>query len=148
MVNPKRILLIEDDEHDQFFFAVAIHKIESASLYHIANNGLEALDKLKSSEDLPDLIITDIHMPVMDGIECLSEVKNIPHIRDIPVVVLSTDTSQIETVSKMGARAFVEKPGDTEVLQKLLEHILVMDFTAGGGISDQGFRAILSPHNL
>jgi CheY-like chemotaxis protein len=128
MKNPTLILLIEDNKHDQYFFSQAILQIPSATLYHIANNGKEALDKLRSSDPLPDLIFTDIHMPIMGGIECLSEIKTIPYLCDIPVIVLSSDTSKIEILTQMGVKVFIEKPSDYILLQKLLEETLKMNF--------------------
>ena len=147
MEKSTRILLIEDNKHDQYFFTQAILDIESAALYHIANNGQEALAKLKSSEALPDLIFTDIHMPVMDGIECLSEIIKIPIIQDIPVVVLSSDTTKIDILTQMGVKAFIEKPVDCKILQKLVEHVLCMDFVLGKNMLGHEFQAILSYPN-
>jgi CheY-like chemotaxis protein len=83
-------------------------------------------------------------MPVMDGIECLSEIVNIPIIRDIPVVVLSSDTSKIELLSKMGVKAFIEKPVDCRLLQRLVQQVLGMNFTSGRNPMDQDFQGILS----
>ena len=52
----KSILLVEDDEDDQFFFIEAMSKIENATLYAVANNGKEAIDWLENSPTLPDTI--------------------------------------------------------------------------------------------
>eukprot|EP01035_Chromulina_nebulosa_P054372 gene54372-74484_t len=74
MMQSKSILLVEDDKDDQEFFIEAIKDIENVTLYFVANNGKEALDKLRNSKVLPDLIFTDINMPVMNGIECLTAI--------------------------------------------------------------------------
>ena len=145
MENSKRILLIEDNKDDQFFFIQALKEIESVTLFHIANNGKEALDKLTSCAVLPDLIFTDIHMPVMDGVEYLSATIKMPLIRDIPVVVLSSDTSQMESISHLGVRAFIEKPTNCMVLQKLVEYVLDMGFMTDENAADcPGFQFILA----
>lgn len=145
MQNPTRILLIEDDRHDQYFFSQAILEIASAELWQIANNGREALDILRAADPLPDLIFTDIHMPIMDGVECVSEIKSMPYICDIPVVVLSSDTSKIEILTKMGVKIFIEKPGDYILLQRLLAHVLAMDFETKDNVE---LQAITSGHYL
>jgi len=143
MKNPTRILLIEDDKHDQYFFSQAILQTGPATLYLIANNGREGLDMLRSSDPLPDLIFTDIHMPLMDGVEFVSEIKTIPHLCDIPIIVLSSDTSKIEILIGMGVKIFVEKPSDYILLQKLLEQVLEMNFESDQEVDVQ---AILSHH--
>jgi|GEM_PF-250435 len=145
MEKSTQILLIEDNKHDQYFFMQALNEIESVTLFHIANNGKEALDKLTSSDALPDLIFTDIHMPVMDGIEYLSETAKMPLIRDIPVVVLSSDTSKMEAIRDLGVRAFIEKPTNCDILQKLVEYVLSMGFMTNKNADDcLGFQFIRS----
>ena len=149
MENQKQILLIEDNKHDQFFFIQALKEIESATLFHVANNGKEALEILTTNLTLPDIIFTDIHMPVMDGIKYLSETVNMPLIRDIPVVVLSSDPSQMETLRDLGARAFIEKPTNCDILHKLLEYVLTMGFmTTDKAAECLGFQFIRSDSNL
>jgi len=138
-----RILLVEDNKHDQYFFTHAIREIEHATLYHIANNGQEALNKLADPGILPDLIFTDINMPVMDGIECLSQILKNPEIKHIPVIVLSGDKKQIPIVRALGAKAFIEKPSDYSMLRKQIEHIISIYFVAQGQVSEK-FQTLLS----
>lgn len=124
MNTSKSILLIEDDEDDQEFFTEAISGIQSAWLYHIANNGKEAIDKLKNSIVLPDIIFTDVNMPLMNGFECFSELLKNPRTRHIPVVFLSTDTSQKELAYELGARGFIHKPSDAYTLSTKLSQVI------------------------
>ena len=130
MGRAKSILLIEDNKHDQYFFIQAINEIPNATLYGIAINGREALDKLRESDSLPDIIFSDINMPVMDGVECLAEMNKIPRIKDIPFVILSGDTSKVELLSQMGAKVFIEKPANCELLQRLIEKVIEMDLVS------------------
>jgi CheY-like chemotaxis protein len=149
MKKSTQILLIEDNKHDQYFFVQALKEIESASLFHVANNGKEALHKLASSDTLPDLIFTDINMPVMDGIEYLSETVKMPLIMDIPVAVLSSDTTKMETLRDLGVRVFIEKPEDCNVLQKLVEYVLDMSFMTSETSTDSlGFQFIRSNYDI
>src|SRR5688572_12982950 len=119
----KSILLIEDDKDDQFFFIEALNEIGNANIFDIVNNGKEALSKLEKSVILPDLIFTDINMPVMNGLECLSEIMRSPRLRNIPVVILSTDTGTIELVRILGAKAFIKKPVDSRTLREEIERM-------------------------
>jgi CheY-like chemotaxis protein len=114
------ILLIEDDEDDQGFFIEAISGIEHTMLYHIAKNGKDAIDKLKNSTVLPDIIFTDINMPLMNGVECFLELLKNPRTKNIPVVFLTSDTGQREFVYQLGAKGYIQKPSDSHTLSKQL----------------------------
>jgi len=140
----KKILLVEDDIDDQMFFVEAISEIKSAVLFGIANNGKEALNKLKRSVILPDLIFTDIHMPVMNGIECLAEIIKDPQIRNIPVVILSTDKGKAKLAHVLGAKAFIEKPSDSKILREQLEHHINLNFIIDSNVVNQSFPTVLS----
>lgn len=140
----KKIFLVEDDTDDQMFFAEAISEIKNAILFDIANNGKEALDKLKRSAILPDLIFTDINMPVMDGIECLTEIIKDPQIRNIPVVILSTDKGKAELARILGAKAFIEKPSNGKILREQLEQHINLNFIIESNIVNQPFQMALS----
>jgi CheY-like chemotaxis protein len=121
------ILLVEDNRLYQLLFIQVLKEIKHAILYDVVNNGREALDKLENSDTLPDFIFTDINMPVMDGIECLTEIKKNPKIKDIPVVVLSASTPQTELVKKLGAKVFLKKTSDGNTLREQLEQLLHSD---------------------
>ena len=127
MKTQKNILLIEDDHDDQFIFKEAIGKCADARLVHIANNGKEALDWLNTSTTLPDLIFSDINMPMMNGIDCYSEILKIPAICKVPVIFLSSDTSAIENVGKLGAKMFIKKGSDDVTLKMLIERVIKME---------------------
>lgn len=128
MKNIKSILLVEDDKDDQYFFIKALSEMDDVSLFSVANNGQEALDLLRAAETLPALIFMDINMPVMNGVECLSEMVVDPRIRDIPVVILTTSTEQREHVLKLGASAFIKKPYTNEALRNELIHAVNAGF--------------------
>jgi CheY-like chemotaxis protein len=133
------ILLVEDDKDDQEFFIEALSKIKNAMLYHIANNGKEALEKLKSSTTLPDLIFSDIHMPLMNGIECLADIIRNPRTSHIPVVMLTTDISKVNIVRQLGAKAFITKTSDTVMLSSQLEKMISQDFIGNNHLANQAF---------
>jgi len=143
MKNSKSIFLIEDDKDDQLFFIEALSGIENASLSHIAGNGKEALTALLKSDSLPDIIFTDINMPVMDGIECLSAISKDPRTRHIPVIVLSSDISKVEAAERTGATAFIEKPSEYGMLRKQLERVINTGRMAGKETSPY-FRNFIS----
>ncbi len=89
-----------------------------------AGNGLEALAKL---EDFwADVVLSDIHMPEMDGVELLKKIKGNPATEDLPVVMITTE-SRDEVVSRaleMGAAGYIKKPFRPEDIKALLGEIL------------------------
>jgi CheY-like chemotaxis protein len=123
------VLLVEDNRLYQLLFIQVLKEIKHAILYDVVSNGREALDKLEHSDTLPDFIFTDINMPVMDGLECLTLIKKNPKIKDIPVVVLSASTPQPELVKKLGAKVFLKKSSDSNTLREQLEELITADAT-------------------
>ena len=136
------ILLVEDDEDDQEFFIEALSKIKNVTLYGIVNNGKEALDTLENSAILPDFIITDINMPTMGGIECLTRIINTPRTKHIPVVMLSTDLTKKDLVLKLGAKAFIPKTFDGKSLYGQLEQMIGLHSTNAGTQSSLSFHHV------
>lgn len=136
----KSIFLVEDDEDDQFFFIDAMSKVENATLYAVANNGKEALDKLEHSVLLPDIIFMDINMHVMDGMECLTKIMENPLFNHIPIIMLTTSTAQRELSRTMGAKAFIKKPWDVQKLSVQLDQMINLDFFVDSDIANLTFH--------
>ena len=139
----KNIFLVDDDADDPLFFMEALSQIENTSLYDIANNGKEALMRLKNSVVLPDLIFMDINMPVMNGMECLAEIVKNPQIRNIPIVMLTSATEKIELARKLGAKAFLKKSCDSRVLREQLEQMISLNCNVDIQISNQTYHSLL-----
>ena len=88
-----------------------------------ASNGAEALAKL--AESSVDLILTDINMPVLDGEGLLRTLQVDPELKRIPVVVVSTDSTEqrVDALMGLGARGYVKKPFQPEKLSQVLAGI-------------------------
>ncbi|TCC90203.1 hybrid sensor histidine kinase/response regulator [Pedobacter frigiditerrae] len=115
------ILLVEDNEDMRSFLAINL-----SSTYRVktAEDGLQGLAMAKKIQ--PDLILSDIMMPKMDGIEMLDQLKNDQETSHIPVILLSAKSaleSQI-TGLKYGADYYISKPFDNELLFAAMENIL------------------------
>jgi two-component system chemotaxis response regulator CheY len=93
---------------------------------HEAANGKEGLDLLENH--WIDLAIVDINMPVMNGEEMIDRMKGNPEMKDIPVVVISTEGSKarIETLRHKGA-TFIHKPFSPETIRDTVKHLLKME---------------------
>ncbi|HYV92628.1 MAG TPA: response regulator [Chitinophagales bacterium] len=141
MNTSKNVFLVDDDTDDQLFFIEALSEIKNTTLYGVANNGKEALDKLENYHELPDLIFMDINMPVMNGIECLAELKEKPWMSHIPVIILSSDIAHADDARKLGAKAFIKKPSDFTTLRANLAQMINLDFAVSYGTANQLFPA-------
>ena len=104
----KRILSIDDSRMVHMVVAKTLKPLDVEVL--TAVNGQEGLEK--AEQEMPDLILLDVSMPVMDGIEALAALKANAATRDIPVVILSADAGQddIERARRLGALNFIPKP--------------------------------------
>jgi two-component system, chemotaxis family, chemotaxis protein CheY len=83
-----------------------------------AKNGVEALAAVTAS--VVDLILCDIYMPVMDGIEFLRQLQNVPNAKGVPVVVISAESRELHVVEALsiGARGYIRKPFTTEQVKQ------------------------------
>jgi CheY-like chemotaxis protein len=122
----QNILLVDDDEDDQVLFIDALNQINNSLNCYIANNGIEALNTLRQTSPMPDIIFLDLNMPKMGGYECLAEIKKERKFNHIPVIIFSTtkiDSERQRTI-QMGANYFFTKPSDFNILTKELTKIL------------------------
>jgi CheY-like chemotaxis protein len=126
----KNILLVEDDEDDAIFFIDVVKEINNSLNVHQAKNGREALEKLHEMVILPDLIFMDINMPVMDGFECLKQLKSQIHLKQIPVVILTSfnKNSEPKFSKAFGASFFLSKPTTLLLLKKKIRNMLNLNF--------------------
>ena len=85
-----------------------------------ANNGEEALARYKEAR--PDLVLMDINMPEMNGIELVDEMNNHPEYQDIPVVIVSTEgsKSRIEQLRQKGIKGYLRKPFTPENIRDVI----------------------------
>ena len=108
------ILLVEDDEVDVMNVRRAFKKNNIANPLHVASNGLEALQMLRGHEIPKDrrLVLLDLNMPRMNGIEFLRELRADAELRAIPVVVLTTSNEEKDRVEayNLNVAGYILKP--------------------------------------
>ena len=114
----RAILLVEDDPD----IREAIQDVltEEGYAVAVADTGLQALDRLRSGEPLPDLILLDLMMPVMDGWQFRAEQRQHPDWDAIPVIVLSAVGNTHEKADSIGALGCLRKPLDFDRLLQLV----------------------------
>ena len=121
MENLGRILMVEDDPKDVELTMTALEGYNLANEVIVTRDGEEALDYLyrrgkytTRSSDHPAVILLDLKLPKIDGLEVLRQVKSDDHLKVIPVVVLTSSREEKDLVSsyKLGVNAYVVKPVD------------------------------------
>ena len=127
------ILLAEDDANDVFLFRRAVQKAGLPSKVVDVPDGREAVHYLSGEPPysnralfpIPDLLLLDLKMPLMDGFDVLSWKKARPEWADLPAVVLSSSTIEedIKKARTLGARDYLIKPSDTAKLMKLVQDL-------------------------
>ncbi|MGC8739726.1 MAG: response regulator [Candidatus Hydrogenedens sp.] len=97
--------------------------VEIGNILH-ASNGKEALDILRSN--WVDLVLTDINMPVMNGVELINEMNQDELLKTIPIAIVSTEGSQtrVEELKSKGVKAYLRKPFTPESLKNLVIELL------------------------
>jgi len=118
-------LLIDDDIDDHEIFRLALETVDKSIFCIYIDKSTKAIEKLKTDTSfIPSIIFVDINMPVINGMECFSEIKKIEHLKDVPIIFYSTfaDSEKIADMKNLGAGYF-EKPADIDVLTEKLSSL-------------------------
>jgi CheY-like chemotaxis protein len=132
-----RIALVENDPDDLFFLERALLKEGfRAPVVHL-RDGMEAIDYFSALDtpvaELPDIVLTDLKMPRMDGMDFLQWLRGTPGLKELPVIVLtsSSESSDMRQTGRMGIFKFVTKQVSYEGLTSALKLFLVSLNTDG-----------------
>jgi two-component system response regulator len=118
------ILLVEDSLEDLELTQRALRKANLGNHIHAARDGAEALDFIfcegaydgRKIEDSPKLILLDLKLPKVDGLEVLERIKSDPRTRHIPVVILTSSKEQVDVIKsyQLGVNSYIVKPVNFE----------------------------------
>lgn len=136
----KIILLVEDDPGDVELTKRALRKASITNKVVVAGNGAEALDFLfaggkyagRNAEETPYVVILDLKLPKIDGLEVLQRMRADPRTRPVPVVILSSHANgqKISNGYSLGIVSYLKKPIDpqqlTEIVRQLNVHWMVV----------------------
>jgi len=122
MIPQKRILLIEDNADDETLTILAFRENNIANDVFVARDGAEALDYLfctgkyadRDPDDLPALVLLDLKLPKIPGLEVLRRLRADPRTELLPVVVLTTSSEERDLVEsyKLRCNSYIQKPVD------------------------------------
>lgn len=116
------ILLIEDNPDDEMLTLRALRKQKLLNHIDVVRDGAEALDYLKAEGDyrerdksaIPQIIMLDLQLPKIDGLQVLKQIRAMSHTRNVPVVILTSSDEEQDILQSysLGANSYVRKPVD------------------------------------
>lgn len=118
------VLAVDDDMINLKLLKSMLMKTGAVEEVVEAGNGSDAIGVLKSRDDI-DLILLDIIMPVMNGIEMLKVVRADENLKQLPIIVLTTDETKKGEALEFGANGFLMKPIRAEELKTKIETVIV-----------------------
>jgi two-component system response regulator len=127
------ILLVEDNPQDLQLTLRALKKAALGNRIHVARDGAEALDFIfcegahsdRRIEDTPKVVLLDLKLPKVDGLEVLQRIKGDPRTMTVPVVVLTSSKEQSDVVKsyQLGVNSYIVKPVDFEGFAKAVQEL-------------------------
>lgn len=125
---PFELLLVDDNPADVLYTQCMFDEVERAGSLHVVRDGIEALAFLRREGEhhaapRPDLVLLDLNMPRMDGLELLAHLRADPDLHGLRVVVMTATASEVEVwqARGTGASAYLPKPVDPAEVLMLLE---------------------------
>ncbi|OGW62631.1 MAG: two-component system response regulator [Nitrospirae bacterium RBG_16_64_22] len=117
------VLVVEDSPTMRQLISFALKRVPGTQVTE-ASDGVDALKKISGGRF--DLLITDVNMPVMDGIKLISLVRKDPNHRDLPIIIITTEGAEEDRKRGLaaGANAYLTKPIQTSSLVKLAADLL------------------------
>jgi len=122
------ILLAEDDNDDILVFREVISDFQITIDLQLAKNGLETINRLSALPNV-DIVFLDINMPLMNGLECLAEIRK--QSWPVSVIMLSSSNSEyhISQAKMLGANGYITKPASLSQYRQTIKHVLTTDWT-------------------
>ncbi len=117
------VLVVEDSPTMRQLIVFALKRIRGLNITE-ANDGVDGLKKISAEKF--DLILTDINMPIMDGLKLVSLVRNDPNYKDVPIVIITTEgaNEDKERAMAIGANDYITKPIQTTKIIDVTKRLL------------------------
>lgn len=125
MNNDRYILLVEDNPDDEKLIIRALRRNNIANDIQVAHNGEEALNILLSDVPLPTVVLLDIKLPKIDGLEVLRRLRASDRTRLLPIVVLTSSSEERDIIESynLGANSYVRKPVEFDKFTEAVKHL-------------------------
>ncbi|MBI5424401.1 MAG: response regulator [Opitutae bacterium] len=128
------VLVVEDDENDVFFLRRALDSVAAGIDLHVASDGRQAMDYLlgrdgfsdRTEHPLPSVVLLDLKVPYISGLEVLRQIRTTPELRRLIVVILTSSAleSDVTQAYEIGANSFLVKPSRLEEQRELALRIV------------------------
>ncbi|MCG7939063.1 MAG: response regulator [Candidatus Thiodiazotropha lotti] len=137
-MNENHILLVEDNPDDELLALRAFKKSNISHRVEVARDGSEAVNylfRMDESQSLPKVVLLDLQLPKMGGLDVLKAIREYPRTQLLPVVVLTSSDEQRDMVEsyRLGANSFIRKPVDftqfTDLIRQLITYWMTMNMT-------------------
>ncbi|GAA4450692.1 hypothetical protein GCM10023189_11690 [Nibrella saemangeumensis] len=125
MAQPPLILAVDDNDHDLYLIRQVFGLLRPSCRVETFNDSRSLITFLRQSDQLPSLILVDWHMPDLDGIQVVEEVRRSPRLFPVPVFLLSSDlnpTGHFKALDN-GATGFLIKPANFTEWNQLVERL-------------------------
>ncbi len=122
----KQVLVVDDSTTARMCIRMCIKNAGYRDVtFFEATNGKEAMDIIKTNDIIPDLVVTDLNMPQMDGESLLKRIKSSPKLTDIPVVIITSagNPALEDKLTEIGASAVINKPITPENFASILGNL-------------------------
>ncbi|SDB46063.1 Response regulator receiver domain-containing protein [Flavobacteriaceae bacterium MAR_2010_188] len=125
-----RIILVDDDEDDRILFSKAIDELKINTDLLMFEDGYELLDHLNDDPNLPSIIFLDLNMPIINGMDCLREIRSNQKYSDISIAIYSTSSSEndIDQTFIHGANVYINKPYNYNKLKDTIDKVLKINW--------------------
>jgi CheY-like chemotaxis protein len=122
----RKLLIIDDDENDVLIMKSILSKIEPGVMVEAASTGKEGLARLREGTFSPALILLDVKMPGMSGIDVLRKIRNDKRLNPIPVVIVTNSILKNDLVEsyKFGANSILLKTGDIDQFRRCINNLI------------------------
>ena len=119
-MQPRKVLVVDDSKLMHKMYEVMLRQYPLV----YASDGRQALDRLQDHADI-DLVLLDINMPNMNGLEFLAEMRADPARADLPVIIISTEGREEDTARGLeaGATAYIKKPFHSEEILEVISRL-------------------------
>lgn len=134
------IYLADDDEDDRDFFEEILADINEKIKFKAFENGLNLMQYIQDFPDIsPDFIFLDLNMPIMDGQNCLLNIRRLLKFKHVPIIIYSTsiDSSKVDFLRKNGANLYLKKPNSLNNLKSAVLNCFKTINTSRLGVVDK-----------
>jgi CheY-like chemotaxis protein len=153
--NEVEILLIEDNPGDLELTLHALRKNNLANKIQVARDGEEALDFLfcrgefkdRNRNQTPKLVLLDLKLPKVDGLEVLKQVKSDPRTKTIPVVIMTSSKEERDLVAgyNLGVNSYIQKPVDFDQFRETVKNVGLYWLITNQAVPINGVQELVTP---